>query len=146
MRDRKGTEQALAGHQDQQGSAGPGTPGGEILTSPEAPAREHQQAQADQKGVQAVKPLQEDLEVHLATRQEHPVAERPVGTGQTSLHHPRGTTDRHQGDQGDHEVAADPREPLINQGEAAGPVMGSGRSNQHVLIPRVSQVKVASSF
>ena len=52
-----------------------------------------------------MKPLQENLKVHLAPRQERPVAKGPIRTGQTRLHDAGCTSDHHKRDYCDNEVS-----------------------------------------
>ena len=52
-----------------------------------------------------MKPFQENLDIHLPARQKRAVAERPVRTGESGLHHPGCTTDDNEGNNGDHKVS-----------------------------------------
>ena len=101
------TECALESYQEQGCEGSRGQPAGQAGTEPKAEGAEHEQGHAHQESVQTVKPFQEHLNVHLTTGQQNPVTERPVRTGQTRLHDPGGTADRHPGHQGDHEVGGE---------------------------------------
>ena len=100
----QGPEAALERHQNQAGPAEPGQPAGQLPALDHRRGRQHQHAHAHDKGIKPVKPLQKNLQVHLATGQETAVTERPIGTGQAGLHHPGRPANHHQGYQGDYEV------------------------------------------
>ena len=93
------TEPPLNRHQQNAGRGERRQPGGQLTPLPPAHRCEHQQAHPDHKGIEAVKPFQKNLQVHLAARQQRAVTEWPVRAGKAGLHHAGGATDPHQGDQ-----------------------------------------------
>ena len=112
----QGPEGALEGHQNKTGPAQPRQPLGQLLPFDHRRGCQHQHAHAHDKGIKPVKPLQKNLQVHLATGQEAAVTEGPVRTGQAGLHHPGGATDDHQGDKGDDEVGGQPLKLALQPG------------------------------
>ena len=66
---------------------------------------------SNHKGIQAVEPFQEHLDIHLLARQKAAVAEGPIGTGQTGLHDPGCPANRYQRHKSDHQMGRE-------QGEA----------------------------
>ena len=100
----QGTEGTLERHQKKTGPAEPGQPAGQLLAFEHRRGRQHQHAETHDKGIEPVKPLQKNLQVHLATGQEAAVTKGPIGTGQAGLHHPGGAADHHKGYEGDDEV------------------------------------------
>jgi hypothetical protein len=126
---REGAEGPLEGHKAKGEAGGPGEPDGQIPASQQAEGYHHQQGEAHQEGIEAVEPLQEDLKIHLPPWQQTAVTERPVWTGQAGFHDPGGASDRHQGDQGDDQMAKQQAEAL-KQRRGRGRFRG-GRRGHH---------------
>ncbi len=103
------TKGALGRHQQQGRTAEPGQPAGLRRPLQQRDGQQHHQPDANQKGIEAVKPLQEHLEVHLTRRQQRPVAKGPVRAGQSSFHHAGGATDGDERDQCHHQLTAQGR-------------------------------------
>ena len=105
--DRQGAKGSLSRHQQQRQTTHPREPSRQLIALDQCHGQQHDQANADKEGIEAMEPLQEHLKAHLLGRQQAAVAEGPIRAGQTGLHHPRCTTDRHQGDQCHHQLPAE---------------------------------------
>ena len=92
----EGPQGSLEGHQSQGQGGNPRQPGRQPPTEGHTHANENQQGHANHKGIQAVEPFQEDLDVHLLARQKAAVTEGPIWACQTRFHHPGGPSNRHQ--------------------------------------------------
>jgi hypothetical protein len=108
----EGTQGPLHRHQQQRSAGPPGKPAGQAAAPEQAGPEQHQQGHTHHEGIEPVEPLQEHLQVHLTPRQQPAVAKRPVGAGQSGLHHPRGTADAHQGHEGHHQMGREQSEPM----------------------------------
>lgn len=102
--DGEGPKDALEEHQSDSEERQNRKPRRQLPTSPDAGHQQGDQGQSHQKGIQPVEPLEKDLCVHLTPWQENPVAERPIGTGEASLHDASGTSDRDESNQSDHQM------------------------------------------
>ena len=120
------TEATLERHHQHQQNTDPGEPSGKPLSPCHGDDGHHQQCDADDEGVKTMKPLQENLDVHLPAWQERSVAERPVRTGETSLHHACRTTDDNECNNGDHKMCCYTAETSTNR---------SRGSSRHRIIP-----------
>ena len=100
----EGPQGSLEGHQGQGEAGDPRQPGGQPSTEGYPHANENQQGHPHHKGIQAVEPFQEDLDIHLLARQKAAVTEGPIWAGQTRFHHPGGPANRHQRHQGHNQM------------------------------------------
>ena len=109
------TKPPLQHHQKHQNGIARQQPFRQLITPPPGGSQLDEQRHTDHESVEPVKPLQEDLEIHLPSWQERAVAERPVGAGQPGLHYTRRATDHHKSHKGDHQMAGELSEPTTNR-------------------------------
>ena len=107
LRHCQGAKPPLHSHQEQSKATEPWEPSRQLIAIDQCHDQQHDQADTNQERIKAMEPLQKHLEAHLLGRQQAAKAEGPVRASQTSLHHPRCTTDRHQGDQRHHQLTAE---------------------------------------
>jgi hypothetical protein len=74
-----------------------------------------EQGDTNNKGIQAVEPLQKHLEIHLPPWKQAAVAERPIRTGQSCFHDTGCPSNHHKGDQSDDQVSGELRQAQTNR-------------------------------
>jgi hypothetical protein len=73
------------------------------------------QGDAYNKGIKAVEPLQEHLEIHLAPGQQASVTKRPIRTGQPRFHYTGCASYHHKGNQSHNQVSSELRQTQTNR-------------------------------